>query len=171
MATQKILIIDPAINRPKQLTPNTTSAGAADAGKITALNASGVLDSTLFPAGIGNSSTSVTSAENLAASAMVNIDSTGKARNANATDATKPATAFVTAAVTAPAAATVFFSGQIVTGVAGLTQGAPVYLSASTAGGVTSTAPAATGNLLQQLSPAALSATSFVFQPDAGIIL
>lgn len=172
MATQKILVLDATTNLAKELTPNTTSAGAADAGKMAALNAAGVFDSTLFPAGIGEAAQTFPASEALAASALVNIYSnagTANARNANATDATKPGTGFVVAAFAVLAAATVYFPGQIVTGVAGLTIGAPVFLSAATAGGVTSAAPAAAGNLVQQVGYA-LSATSFVFQPMAGII-
>lgn len=169
---QKVLALDATTNPHKEITPNTTSSGAADAGKITALNASGVLDSTLFPPGVGTASQVFPTGENLAAGALVNIynnASTPTARNANATDATKPAVGFVTAATTQPTSATVYFPGQIVTGVSGLTVGAAVFLSASTAGGVSSTAPSAAGNLVQQVGYA-LSVTSFVFQPMAGII-
>lgn len=172
MATQKVLVLDPTTNLPKELTPNTTSAGAADAGKLPALNASGVFDSTLLPPGIGEASQTFPTSEALAAGALVNIfDSTGTptARNANATDATKPAQGFVLAATTSPADATVYFPGQVVSGVSGLTTGAAVYLSAATSGAVTSTAPAAAGNLIQQVG-SALSPTSFVFQPLLPVI-
>lgn len=172
MATQKVLVLDPTTSLPKELTPNTSSAGAADAGKLPALNSSGVLDSTLLPPGIGSASQAFPTSETLAAGALVNIfDSTGTptARNANATDATKPAHGFVLAATTSPADATVYFPGQVVSGVSGLTVGASVYLSEATSGGVTTTAPSASGNLIQQVG-SALSATSFVFQPLLPII-
>lgn len=172
MAGNKYLALDATTSLPKETAATQTSAGAANAGQIPALNAAGVLDSTLFPAGIGEASQVFPTSENLAAGALVNVWSssgTPTARNANATDATKPAIGFVTAAVTSPANATVYFSGQIVTGVSGLTIGAPVFLSASTSGGVSSTAPSAVGNLVQQVGTA-LSATSFVFQPAPGII-
>lgn len=172
MAANKYLALDPTTNLPKETAATQTSAGTANAGQLAALNAAGVLDSTLFPAGIGEASQVFPTSENLAASALVNVWSnagTASVRNANATDATKPANAFVTGAVVTPANATVFFPGQIVTGVAGLTIGLPVFLSAATPGGVTSVAPNALGNLVQQVGTA-LSATSFVFQPMAGII-
>lgn len=172
MAGNKYLALDPTTNLPKETPATQTSAGAGDAGKIPALNGAGVLDSSLFPPGIGEAAQVFPTSENLAAGALVNVWSsagTATARNANATDATKPAHGFVTAAVVTPATATVYFPGQIVTGVAGLTIGAPVYLSAATPGGVSSAAPAAAGNLVQQVGTA-LSATSFVFQPMAGII-
>ncbi len=172
MATQKVLVLDSTTNLPKEVTPNTTSAGAGDAGKLVALNTSGVLDSTLFPAGLGTASQSFPTSESLSSGALVNIydaSGTATARNADATDATKPATGFVQAATTSPASATVYFPGQIVSGVSGLTAGASVFLSASTPGGVTTSAPSTAGNLVQQVGTA-LSTTSFVFQPMAGII-
>lgn len=172
MATQKVLVLDATTSLPAELTPNTTSVGGADAGKVIALNGSGVLDSTLFPAGFGEASQVFPTSDNLAVAALVNIYALAAvptARNANATDATKPAQGFVIAATTSPANATVYFPGQIVTGVSGLTVGAPVFLSAGTSGAVTSTAPSTAGNLVQQVG-SALSATSFVFQPMAGII-
>ncbi len=172
MAVQKVRVTDPTTNFPKELEPNVTSAGAADAGKLIALNPSGVLDSTLLPPGIGEASQTFPTSEALAAGALVNIfDAAGTptARNANATDATKPAQGFVLAATTSPANATVYFPGQVVSGVAGLTTGAAVYLSAATSGAVTNTAPAAAGNLIQQVG-SALSPTSFVFQPLLPVI-
>lgn len=166
MATQKVLVLDPTTNLPKELTPNTTSAGAADAGKIPALNSSGQIDATMIP---GAATLSLATSENLAAGAVVNIDSTGKVRNANATDATKPGVAFVKTASTSPANNNVYFAGDLVSGLTGLTPGAPVYLSAASAGGATSTAPSAAGNLVQQLGTA-ISATEFIFDPTPGII-
>lgn len=168
MATQKVLVLDTAsTNFPKELTPNTTSAGAADAGKVIALNASGVLDSTLFPAGIGQASITMTASEALSAGAAVNIFSnagTPNVRNANATDATKPAVGFVNAAVSSSATATIYFSGQLLSGLSGLTIGAPVYLG-TTAGQITSTAPSAAGNLVQQCGYA-VSAAEIIFDPQ-----
>ena len=172
MAGNTFLTRDPTTNLPKEVAGTQTSAGAANAGQIPALNASGVLDSTLMPPGIGEASQSFPTSETLAAGAVVNIWSssgTPTARNANATDATKPAVGFVSSAVTSPAAATVYFPGQIVTGVSGLTIGAAVFLSAATPGGVSSTAPSGSGNLVQPIGYA-LSATSFVFVPAPGII-
>jgi len=104
---------------------------------------------------------------------MVNVwggsgGSTPSARNANSTDATKPAQGFVLSAFASAANATVYFPGQIVTGLSGLTIGASVFLS-TTAGVSTPTAPSASGNLIQQVGTA-LSTTSMVFNPDPGII-
>jgi hypothetical protein len=164
MATQKVLVLDSTTNFPKELTPNTTSAGAADAGKVVALNSAGVLDSTLFPAGIGQASLTMLASEALAAGAAVNIFSnsgTPNVRNANATDATKPAIGFVNAAVSSGGTATIYFDGQLLSGLSGLTVGAPVYLG-TTAGQITSTAPSASGNLVQQCGYA-VSTTEIIF--------
>lgn len=172
MATQKVLVLDSTTSLPKEITPATTSAGAGDAGKLVALNNSGVLDSTLLPAGVGEASQSFPTSESLSSGSLVNVydnAGTATARKADATDATKPAHGFVDAASTSPGPATVFFPGQIVGGVSGLTVGAPVFLSAASPGGVTTTAPTTAGNLVQQVGTA-ISATSFVFQPMAGII-
>ena len=172
MAANKYLALDPTTLLPKETFATETSAGGANANQIVALNTAGFLDSTLFPAGFGEASQIFPASEALAAGAMVNVWSNAgvaNARNANATDATKFAQGFVVAAVAALANATVYFPGQIVTGVAGLTIGAAVFLSAATSGAVTSTAPVAAGNLVQQVG-FAVSATSFVFNPAPGII-
>lgn len=171
MAGNKFLILDPATNLAKETPGTQTSAGVANANEIPALNSAGVLDITLMPPGVGSSAQSIVASEALSAGALVQIwpnAGVANVRNANATDATKPADGFVLAAVASLASATVYFPGQLVTGVSGLTIGAPVFLS-TVSGGVTVTAPSAAGNLVQQVGTA-LSATSFIFQPMAGII-
>lgn len=171
MTIQKILVLDSGgTELAKEYTPIDASSGAGDAGKPIATNASGFVDSTLFPPGIGEASQAFPTSETITAAALVNlflVSTTWTARNANATDATKPAMGFVTASTASPANTTVYFPGQIVSGVSGLTPG-PVFLD-TTSGAVSSTAPSAAGNLVQQVGYA-LSATSFVFQPAPGII-
>lgn len=169
MATQKVLILDGTSNLAKELTPNTTSAGSADAGKLVALDAGGKLDDTFLPSSSGGASLSLTASEAIAAGALVNVGSDGQIRNANATDATKPAMGFVLAAIASAASGTVYFGGNINSGASGLTAGSPVYLG-TTAGVATTTAPSATGNLVQQVSPCAVTTSEFVFAPTAGII-
>lgn len=172
MAGNKYLALDATTSLPKEIAGLQTSAGVGSAGSIPALNSSGVIDATMMPPGVEVLAQSFPTSENLAAAAMVNIfNSTGTAtaRNANATDATKPANGFALASSTSPAANTVYFPGALVTGLSGLTIGAPVFLSAATSGAVTSTAPSAAGNLVQQLGWA-LSATEMMFFPMTGII-
>ena len=148
----------------------TTSAGAGDSGKLPALDAAGKLDNSFMPTGIGADTSSIVSSENLAAGDLVNIwNNTGTAnvRKADATVAGKEAHGFVLAAVTSPAAATVYFEGSN-TGVTGLTPG-PQFLSA-TAGLCTATAPSASGNVVQRVG-FATSATNMNFQSQTPVVL
>ena len=172
MAGNKYLALDPTTSLPKEIAGLQASAGVGSAGSIPALNSSGVIDPTMMPPGVEVNAQSFPTSENLAASALVNIFSssgTPTARNANATDATKPANGMVIASSVSPAANNVYFPGATITGLSGLTIGAPVFLSAGTSGAITSTAPSAAGNLVQQVGWA-LSATSIFFFPTPGII-
>ena len=148
-----------------------TSAGAGDAGKIPALDATGKLDNSLMPVGIGADSKILPASENLAAGDKVNIwndGGTAKARKADATVAGKEANGFVLAAVTSGANATVYFDGTN-TQLSGLTPGAVYYL-ATTAGGVTTTPPSGSGNVVQRVGRA-LSATELTFEPGEPVTL
>lgn len=169
MATQKVLVLDGTSNLPKELTPNTSSAGSADSGKLVALDTGGKLDTSFMPASSSGASLTLTASEAISAGALVNIDSTGKVRNANATDATKPAMGFVLAAIASAASGPVYFGGNINSGASSLTAGSPVYLG-TTAGVASATAPSAAGNLVQQVSPCAVTTSEFVFAPAPGII-
>lgn len=147
-----------------------TSAGAGDAGKIPALDASGRLDDSMMPVGIAADTASIPASESLAAGDFVNIwNDVGvtKVRKADATTAGKEAHGFVLAAVTAPANATVYFEGTN-TQVTGAT-GGTVYL-ATTAGGFTGTAPSAAGNVVQKIG-VAVSATAINFEGKEPIVL
>ena len=141
----------------------TASAGAGDAGKIPALDAAGRLDQSMMPVGIGADTASIVTSENLAAGDYVNVwNNTGafNVRKADASTAGKEAHGFVLAAVTAPAAATVYFEGPN-TQVSGQTPG-KVFLS-TTPGLGTATAPSASGNVVQQIG-VATSATVVNFE-------
>lgn len=146
------------------------SAGAADAGKAVGLDASGRIDGTMMPVGIGADTALIQASENLAAGDLVNVWNSGgpRARKADAATSGKEANGFVLAAVTSGANATVYFEGAI-TGLAGLTPGARYY-AATTPGQITATPPAAAGNVVQYVGTA-ISATSLSFEPDDGIIL
>lgn len=148
----------------------TDSAGAGDANRIPALDASGRLDMSFMPSGIGADTSSIPSSENLAAGAPVNIwndAGTAKVRNADATTAGKEAHGFVLSAVTSPANATVYFEGTNAQ-VTGLTPG-PLFLS-TTAGTFTNTAPSGSGNVVQRVG-LATSATSMNFEAAQPIVL
>jgi hypothetical protein len=148
-----------------------TSAGAGDAGKIPALDATGKLDNSFMPVGIGADSKILPASENLAAGDLVNVwndSGTAKARKADATTAGKEANGFVLSAVTLGNNATVYFDGTD-TQLSSLTPGVVYYL-ATTAGGVTDTPPSGSGNVLQRVGRA-LSATELTFEPGEPITL
>jgi hypothetical protein len=174
----------------------TTSAGAADSGKIAALNANGILDdtiinatvtssankivkldgsgkldSTVLPTGIGADTASILASENLAAGDLVNIyNNTGTAniRKADASTTGKEAHGFVLSAVTSGQNGVVYFEGSN-TQATGLTPGVQ-YLSATTAGKTTSTAPSTAGQIVQVVG-FAYSATALNFQSELPIVL
>lgn len=154
----KFLHLNGGVPTEKELT--TVSAGAADAGKGIALDAQGKLDVTLLPTGIGADVAVVATSENLAAGDFVNIyDATGApaARKADASAAGKHAHGFVLEAVTSGNLAAIYFEGtndQLSGQVAG-----DVFLSPTTPGQVTPTAPTGAGQVVQKLG-VAVSATA-----------
>jgi hypothetical protein len=148
-----------------------TSAGAGDAGKIPALDATGKLDNSLMPVGIGADMKILPASENLAAGDLVNVwndSGTAKVRKADATTAGKEANGFVLSAVTLGNNATVYFDGTD-TQLSSLNPGAVYYL-ATTAGGVTDAPPSGSGNVVQRVGRA-LSATELTFEPGEPITL
>lgn len=147
-----------------------TSAGAGDAGEIPALDAAGKLDNSVMPVGIGADTQLIEASENLASGDLVNVwddSGTPKARKADATTIGKEAVGFVLAVVTSGNNATVYFAGEI-TGLTGLTGGARYFLH-TTAGGVTATAPSATGNIAQFVG-VARSTTELTFRPAQPVV-
>lgn len=146
-----------------------TSAGAANAGDIVALDDTGRLDNSLMPVGIGADTKSITTSEALAAGDWVNIwnSSGAKARKADATTAGKEAHGFVLAAASNGASALVYFEGTN-TQVTGQTPG-PVFLQ-TTAGTGGAAAPSASGNVVQRIG-VALSATEVNFEGGPAVTL
>lgn len=147
-----------------------TSAGAGDAGRIPGLDGSGRLDTSFMPTGIGADTSIITASEALAAGDLVNIwNSTGaKVRKADASTAGKEAHGFVLSAVANAAAATVYFEGSN-TQVTGLTAGVQ-YLSATTAGQATATAPSGSGQVVQRVG-FATAATALNFNAGPPVVL
>jgi hypothetical protein len=146
-----------------------SSAGAGDAGKIPALDASGRIDNSMMPTGIGADTAAITASEALAAGDLVNVwnSSGAKVRKADATTAGKEAHGFVLAAVSSGATATVYFEGSN-TQVTGLTPGVQ-YLS-TTPGTASSTAPSGSGNVVQRVG-FATAATALNFDSGTPIVL
>lgn len=146
-----------------EIQPVTTSAGGTDSGKMVQLDGSGRLDASFMPVGISAEVSVVPTSESLTAGNFVNIynnASVATARKADATTSGKPAQGFVLASVTSPASATIYGISTKNTSLSGLTPGTDQWLS-TTPGGSTATAPAASGNLVQELGTAE-SATSMV---------
>lgn len=146
-----------------------SSAGAGSAGKLLALDASGRIDSTAMPSGLGPDTATITTSEALAAGDFVNVwnSSGARVRKADATTAGKHAMGFVLSAYGSGVSATVYFDGTN-TAVSGQTPG-DVFL-ATTAGGSTSTPPAASGNVVQAIG-FATSPTSVNFDASRPITL
>jgi hypothetical protein len=124
-----------------------------------------------LPTGVELQTVVLPTSENLATGDFVNIfdDSGTKARKADANNG-REARGYVLTAVTSPANATIYLTGRN-TAVTGATVG-PVYLSATTPGGFSSTAPATPGaNVILQPLGHALSSTSILFEYDRPIAL
>ncbi len=147
-----------------------SSAGAANAGDIPALDESGRIDASMMPVGIGADVANIPASEALAAGDFVNVwndGGTAKVRKADATIAGKDAHGFVLAAVSNSATATVYFEGtntQVTSQTAG-----NVYLQ-TTAGKGGATVPSAAGNVVQQVG-IATSATSVNFERGTPVTL
>lgn len=143
------------------LTAIATSAGVGDANKIVMTDSAGKLDSTLMPSGIGADTASILASENLSAGDFVNVYDNAGTPNCRKADASngRDANGFVLAPVTSGNNATVYKSGNN-NQLTSLTAGTTYYLSGSTAGAPTSTAPS-TG-MIQELGTA-FSSTALNF--------
>lgn len=139
--------------------------GAAATNQVVSTNASGVIDASFLPAGIGMDIVVVPASEALSAGAQVNLFAsagTGNPTNArNADSATgaagKRCDGFVLAAVASGNNASVYRSGMN-TALTGMTPGVDYYLGAS--GAATSTIPPeAAGTTAQRLGKAVNATT------------
>jgi predicted phage gp36 major capsid-like protein len=151
----------------KEVSTVQTSAGASDANKIPNLDASGRLDISFMPTGVGAATFAAVASEALVSGDFVqlfNNAGTANVRKANAGASQQEANGFVTAGVASAASATVFY-GDLNAALTGLTVGAHYYLSNTTPGAVTATQPAAATHLVQHLGKA-LNATTLVVDID-----
>lgn len=147
----------------------TTSAGAGDSGKVVALDGSGRIDSTMMPVGIGADTATITTSEALAAGDFVNIWDNSGAKCRKA-DATVVGKEAHGFVLSAAGsgAPASVLFEGSNTGVTGQTPGV-VFLS-TTAGVATTTAPSGSGNVVQRIG-FATSATSINFQSGVPIVL
>lgn len=142
-----------------------TSAGAGDSGKIPEVDSSGRLDASFMPLGTAIETKSILASEALAAGDFVNVYSNAgvlNVRKADASSNAKEAHGFVLAVVTSGANATVYY-GNLNNQQSGLTIGVNHFLSASTPGRATATAPTGTGKIIQKLG-VATSATEMLVE-------
>lgn len=156
--------------RIREIAATVVSSGVSDDGKIVALDATGRLDTSVLPVGIGAETKQVQASESLNAGDVVNIwNSAGqfRVRKADATTSGKEATGFVLSAVTSGQTATVYLEGTI-TGLGGLLPGR-MYLS-TTPGTITATPPSGSGNVVQYVGNA-VSTTEVSFESSDGVIL
>jgi hypothetical protein len=133
---------------------------------IVAMDATGRVDISVLPVGVGSETITAVASEAITAGAFVNYYSNAgvlNVRNADATTNAKPANGFVLASVAAAATATIYLASQTNNAVTGLVIGSDYYLS-TTPGAGTATAPSATGNIVQPLGRAD-KVTEIVFVP------
>ena len=155
MADGKFITLDNG--RKKLQSAIDVSTGTADACKILKTDATGRIDPTFLPVGIGDDSKMIEASEALDAGDFVNIfDDAGttKVRKADASN-DRPAHGFVNTAAAAASQANVFFEGEN-NALSGLTGGSRYYLD--TAGNITTT-PKTTAGELHQFVGVACTAT------------
>jgi hypothetical protein len=147
----------------------TSSAGAGDAGKVVALDASGRIDPTMMPVGIGADTASITTSEALAAGDLVNIHDSAGAKVRKADATTAGKEAHgFVLSAFGSGVAATVYFEGTNTAVSGLTPG-PQFLQ-TTAGTAGSAAPAAAGNVVQRVG-IATSATALNFEGGPPIVL
>lgn len=169
MTAKKYLKLDDSNKSIAEESAIVTSSGASNDGDLVALDASGKLDDTVMPEGIGANIIVLPASEALSANNVVNIyDDTGttKTRKANATDGTKPAHGYVKASVESGSNATVYLDGALPG--TGLTVGSSYFLSA-TGGLVITTPPSSTGNVWQKIGNA-VDDDKIEFEPEDPIV-
>jgi len=147
----------------------TSSAGAGDSGKLPALDAAGKLDTSFMPVGIGADTATVEASEALSAGDLVNIfDSTG-AKCRKADASTAGKEAHgFVLAAVESAANATIYFEGTNTQVTSLTPG-PQFLS-TTPGLCAATAPTGSGNVVQRVG-FATAAASMNFQSQTPIVL
>lgn len=164
MSTNRFITVTNGLRQ--LVTAISTSAGAGDANKIVATGSDGKIHSSLMPTGIGADTETILASEALAAGDLVNIWNNSGTRNMRKADASnnRPANGFVLTAVSSGQNGTAYTSGKN-TALTGLTPGSSYFLSATTAGTVTTTAPTSTGHLVQEVGYA-VSTTAIQFEYD-----
>lgn len=122
--------------RTKQIFGTQTSAGAADAGKITSLDAAGKLDISLLPTGIGANSVVVLASEAIGVGKLINLWSNAGVLSMRLADNSsgREAWGYVNVAVASAAVGTGYRLNTVNANMTALTPGADYWLGI--AGGV-----------------------------------
>lgn len=129
----------------------TTSAGAGDTGKVVALDATGRIDSSMMPVGIGADTQSITTSEAIAAGAFVNIWNSTGAKLRNADATVSGKEAHGFVLVgAASGAVAIVYFEGTNTAVTGHTPGI-AYLSTTPGIATTTIIPSGSGNIVQVL--------------------
>lgn len=171
--TDKYIALVSGVER--EVAGTVTGGTNAQAGKITALDGTGRLDSSIMPVGVAPDVDIANAFETLtAATPFVYKRSDGTYANASAAVGGNAALGFILSNVATGQPATVFFEGRV-TGLTGLTPGARYYLSDATPGGLTSTpvdnTVAGSAGKLHQYLGRAISATTLSFEADDFVVL
>lgn len=148
----------------------TTSAGAGDSGKLPALDASGKLDTSFMPVGIAADTVSILASEILAAGDLVNIYNNAGIANVRKADATTAGKDAMGFVLSAVTAATNATVYFEGSNTAVTGRTPGKQYLATTAGTTTTTAPSAAGNIVQ-LVGIATSATSINVEFQNSIVL
>lgn len=148
--------------------PAQSSSGVSDANKIIALSSNGLIDASMLPPGIVTDVFNGTAFEALAAGDFVYVRPDNQIAKAIATSAASLAMAFVLQSFAAGAAVTAYLDTKN-TALSGLTPGATYFLSATTAGQITTTPVTASGAYLQNLGRA-VSAAMLTVEIQPGIL-
>lgn len=146
------------------------TGGAGNENKIAALDATGRLDPTMLPTGLGAETVIVPAFGTLAASNLVNLFNdagTIKARQADNSSAATFANGFVLNPYTAGQDATVYFGG-LVSGLAGLTPG--IAFLHNVPGASHHVVTTTSGAIVQKVG-LAINATTLYFEPKEPILL
>ncbi len=168
MAADKLLKLG-TTGFPEEYIPVQSSAGVADANKAIALDATGKLDVTFLPPGLGDSLT-LTAGENLSAGNFIYITGAGLMMKADANAIGKAAVGFVLAAVLNTATGVAYFAGQN-TALSGLTPGSMYFLSDNATGTAQLIGALAGGaNHIVQPVGRAISANTINFEAEVPVI-
>jgi hypothetical protein len=146
-----------------------SSAGIADADKAVVTDATGRIDMTFLPDGIGDDAVMYTASENLGSGDLINIwDDAGtfKVRKADAAVSGKVCQGFVKSSAVANSSVKVFFDGSI-SGLTGITSGT-YFLSDTTPGRAVNSPPTDSGSIIQKVG-FGLNSTTISFEAGQSI--